>query len=150
MSSNDGINTRKWRRIRLAILERDEHTCAWCGREATTVDHLVARVDGGGHDPSNLVASCVTCNSRRGQAVGARRRRARRRGSSAFIDSPTTPTSSSLFFRDGVEPILGGNTYQVVRSGADGRIGLYRQGNPRHCRRYRGLWRIIRSGSLSP
>ncbi|MFD1505268.1 HNH endonuclease [Georgenia yuyongxinii] len=51
-----------WQAIRLRILQRDGYTCAYCGREADTVDHIVAKANGGTDDESNLIAACRTCN----------------------------------------------------------------------------------------
>jgi 5-methylcytosine-specific restriction endonuclease McrA len=69
-----------WRRVRLVVLERDDHRCRWCGDEATTVDHLQALADGGDRlDLDNLAASCGPCNYRRGARITNRRRRARGR-----------------------------------------------------------------------
>jgi 5-methylcytosine-specific restriction endonuclease McrA len=65
-----------WKRRRVRVLHRDGWVCHWCGGPATCVDHLVERDAGGGHDPSNLVASCTPCNARRGaiyRQVKARR-----------------------------------------------------------------------------
>jgi 5-methylcytosine-specific restriction endonuclease McrA len=39
-------------------------------RPATHVDHLVARSQGGSDSPANLVASCASCNLKRGAAGG--------------------------------------------------------------------------------
>ena len=36
---------------RRGVLVRDRHRCAYCGRRATTVDHLVPRSHGGGRTP---------------------------------------------------------------------------------------------------
>jgi hypothetical protein len=58
------------KKFRLAILERDGFVCHWCGGEAKSVDYLRALVDGGEpFDESNAVASCLTCNFRRGAAI---------------------------------------------------------------------------------
>jgi hypothetical protein len=58
------------KKFRAAILERDGFRCHWCGGEATSVDYLRALVDGGtALDESNAVASCLTCNFRRGAAI---------------------------------------------------------------------------------
>jgi 5-methylcytosine-specific restriction endonuclease McrA len=68
-----------WRRLRLAVLRRDGYRCHWCGGRAATVDHIVARVEGGArYDPRNLVASCTRCNLERGGRLGAARSAARR------------------------------------------------------------------------
>lgn len=54
-----------WQKIRLTILNRDNHQCAYCGREATEVDHIIAIANGGTNEPSNLVAACKPCNGRK-------------------------------------------------------------------------------------
>lgn len=47
-----------------AVLERDHHRCAYCGRTgATTIDHVYPRSRGGGNSWSNLVACCASCNN---------------------------------------------------------------------------------------
>ena len=56
--------------FRLSILARDGYRCYWCGEPASTVDYIVAlALSGQAHDPSNAVAACKSCNSRRGAAV---------------------------------------------------------------------------------
>jgi 5-methylcytosine-specific restriction endonuclease McrA len=55
------------RRIAGYVLRRDAYRCLWCGGTATTVDHVVPRVDGGGDDPSNLIAACEQCNKSKGR-----------------------------------------------------------------------------------
>jgi 5-methylcytosine-specific restriction endonuclease McrA len=59
------LNTAEWKRLRVAILERDAFTCGYCGNEATAVDHIHPRALGGTNDPGNLIASCIQCNSRK-------------------------------------------------------------------------------------
>jgi 5-methylcytosine-specific restriction endonuclease McrA len=63
--SEHSSNGRAWREIRLRILERDQHICAYCGNEATQVDHIIPRASGGTDEPSNLVAACQPCNNRK-------------------------------------------------------------------------------------
>ena len=46
--------------MRRAVLFRHADRCFYCGREADTVDHIIA---GDGDDPTNLTAPCHTCNS---------------------------------------------------------------------------------------
>lgn len=60
------INNKKWKKIRLAILERDCYTCAYCGGPATEVDHIIPRVLGGDESDDNLTAACVPCNRSKG------------------------------------------------------------------------------------
>jgi 5-methylcytosine-specific restriction protein A len=50
------------RKVVLAIV----HSCHWCGRIATTVDHVLPLARGGSNDLDNLVPSCKPCNYRRG------------------------------------------------------------------------------------
>lgn len=49
-----------------AVLRRDRYTCAYCGRSATTVDHVVPRCQDGPSTWENTVAACRTCNERKG------------------------------------------------------------------------------------
>jgi hypothetical protein len=64
--ARDDLNKSNWQKTRKAILQRDQYTCAYCGREATTVDHIIPVSLGGDAHPSNLVAACVPCNSSKG------------------------------------------------------------------------------------
>jgi 5-methylcytosine-specific restriction endonuclease McrA len=59
--------SRKYKAQRLIVLSRDGYVCAYCGQDATTVDHIVALKNGG--DPislENMVACCKRCNSSKG------------------------------------------------------------------------------------
>lgn len=56
----------KWQRIRARVLARDAHTCGYCGRDATSVDHIIAKANGGTDDESNLISCCRKCNSFKG------------------------------------------------------------------------------------
>jgi 5-methylcytosine-specific restriction protein A len=60
------------------VLDRDLWLCQikgpTCTRHATEVDHVIARADGGGDEPTNLRASCRACNSRGGAAMTNSRR----------------------------------------------------------------------------
>ena len=53
---------------RKEIFIRDDHTCQYCGRRSSdlTLDHIHPRSKGGQHTWLNLVASCRTCNHRKG------------------------------------------------------------------------------------
>lgn len=45
------------------ILDRDKHTCVYCGRAgATTVDHVLPQSRGGRNSWENLAACCTSCN----------------------------------------------------------------------------------------
>jgi hypothetical protein len=47
------------------VLRRDGHKCAYCGRAATTRDHVVPRSQRGPTSWENLVAACGPCNTRK-------------------------------------------------------------------------------------
>lgn len=50
---------------RRGVLIRDQHRCAYCGKRATTVDHVLPRAQGGGDTWLNTVASCSEDNHRK-------------------------------------------------------------------------------------
>lgn len=56
----------QWQRVSRAVLDRDGRVCHYCGRPATTADHVIPKARGGTDDPDNLVAACVSCNSAKG------------------------------------------------------------------------------------
>lgn len=89
MSRND-LNKAAWQKIRKSILDRDQHSCAYCGKDATTVDHIVPVSLGGDAHPTNLVACCRSCNSSKG---GVNRIKAKDR---RFLEALHTPDSFSL------------------------------------------------------
>jgi 5-methylcytosine-specific restriction endonuclease McrA len=51
---------------RRGVLRRDGHRCAYCGKSATTIDHVHPRSRGGRDTWENLVACCLACNNRKG------------------------------------------------------------------------------------
>lgn len=51
---------------RSGVLRRDQHRCAYCGKTASTIDHIVPRSRGGAHTWENLVACCLGCNNAKG------------------------------------------------------------------------------------
>ncbi len=50
---------------RAGVLRRDGRRCAYCGKRADTIDHVVPRSRGGTHTWDNCVAACRSCNSRK-------------------------------------------------------------------------------------
>lgn len=48
------------------VLARDNHTCVYCSKPATTIDHVNPRAKGGVNSYENCVASCLRCNSQKG------------------------------------------------------------------------------------
>ena len=61
------------KRLRFDVLERDRFTCRYCGAKpedgALHVDHIIAVVEGGKTEFSNLITSCEPCNSGKGQRI---------------------------------------------------------------------------------
>ena len=51
---------------RPGVLARDGRRCAYCGKEASTIDHVLPRSRGGDNTWSNTVAACGRCNQRKG------------------------------------------------------------------------------------
>jgi len=47
---------------RRTVLKRDGGLCAYCGKAASTMDHIVPRSRGGLHSWENVVACCYPCN----------------------------------------------------------------------------------------
>jgi len=58
-----------------AIILQGKPTCNYCDRPADTVDHIVAIMNGGGHDLDNLQPCCAQCNNRKGHKEVAQRNR---------------------------------------------------------------------------
>ncbi|GEB53719.1 MULTISPECIES: HNH endonuclease [Streptomyces] len=56
---------------RRGVLVRDRHRCAYCGRRATTVDHIVPRSRGGRDTWLNTVAACSADNHRKADRTPA-------------------------------------------------------------------------------
>lgn len=50
---------------RRGVLTRDNHLCAYCGKRATTIDHVFPRALGGVNSYENCVAACLTCNNKK-------------------------------------------------------------------------------------
>lgn len=72
-------STRRWRRIRAFVLERDAFACRFvdetrpggiCGRYATHVHHIDPRGRGGTDDPRKLAAACAEHNLAKGSEPG--------------------------------------------------------------------------------
>lgn len=51
---------------RRAVMARDGGKCVYCGKIATTLDHVVPKAKGGQHAWDNVVACCQPCNNRKG------------------------------------------------------------------------------------
>ena len=87
---------------RKAVLARDSWTCQYCGsrKPGLTVDHVIPRSRGGKSVWENIVASCASCNRRKGNRLPREiqmhpRSRPTAPGPTVFIRiaSPTIPTA---------------------------------------------------------
>lgn len=62
-----GISASEWRKLRDAVLSRDNNRCQYCGRGPETgslhCDHVLPLFKGGSNELSNLVTACKSCNS---------------------------------------------------------------------------------------
>lgn len=58
------IGTKEFIELRRKVLERDNHTCAYCRqrKETMQVDHIIPLIRGGSNDAENLIAACRDCN----------------------------------------------------------------------------------------
>ncbi len=67
------------------LLRRDQHTCAYCGRRGSTVEHLLPSSRGGPTTWMNTVIACVDCNARK-------RNRTPAEAKMRLLRPPTVPT----------------------------------------------------------
>lgn len=82
---------------RRGVLRRDGHLCGYCGRGATTVDHIHPRSRGGEDSWENLVACCLACNNAKGDRTLAQL------GWSLKV-SPTQPRGAQWRIRELEQP----------------------------------------------
>ena len=91
------LGTSKWKAIRQQVLARDQHTCYVCGAEATQVDHIIAKVNGGTEDLGNLGAICAKCNALKGSTIDRPRTNTSTTSPSRFLHTiPPTRSSARL------------------------------------------------------
>lgn len=66
-----------WDTIRAYVLKRDGYVCAYCHKQLegsdATVDHILAKENGGTDDAYNLVSACRRCNGRKSDKLIERR-----------------------------------------------------------------------------
>lgn len=51
---------------RHGVLQRDDRECAYCGRRASTIDHVTPRAQGGENTWLNTISACPACNGKKG------------------------------------------------------------------------------------
>lgn len=56
---------------RAGVHARDGRRCGYCGKDATTIDHILPRSRGGRNTWKNTVAACMVCNQRKGDRTPA-------------------------------------------------------------------------------
>ena len=88
----------RWRRSRgpawsrAGVLVRDGRRCGYCGRVATTIDHVLPRSRGGANSWLNTVAACGGCNQRKGDRTPSEARMPLR-------TAPAVPTWAAMYLR---------------------------------------------------
>ena len=48
------------------VFDYFDYECAYCGRDADGIDHIIPRHHKGDNSPSNLVSACLDCNQGKG------------------------------------------------------------------------------------
>jgi hypothetical protein len=74
---------------RRGVMHRDAHCCGYCGKAASTIDHILPTSRGGRNSWSNTVAACAGCNQRKGDRTPAE-------AGMVLRIKPVTPTWASL------------------------------------------------------
>jgi hypothetical protein len=90
------LRTGEWKRKREYILTRDAFTCAYCGGEADTVDHILPHSLGGTSDPGNLISCCRRCNSSKSDRINTRLNCAALLGCSIYADEDECRQNETL------------------------------------------------------
>lgn len=78
---------------RRGVLRRDGHRCGYCGKSASTVDHVLPRSRGGADSWENLVACCLRCNNAKSDRTPAEM-------GWALLITPRMPHGVSWLVRD--------------------------------------------------
>ncbi|WP_016907279.1 HNH endonuclease [Streptomyces xiaopingdaonensis] len=77
---------------RRGVLLRDRYRCAYCGRRAGTVDHVVPRSRGGTDSWLNTVAACGGCNRRKADRTPAQ-------AGLVLLSAPFAPSPGDVLVR---------------------------------------------------
>lgn len=74
--ANSSSSGTAWEALRRRVLDRDGWTCQACGKHLqgadATVDHILAKKNGGVDSMWNCVAMCRSCNAIKGARVYVR------------------------------------------------------------------------------
>ncbi|MFI1967173.1 HNH endonuclease [Streptomyces pathocidini] len=98
---------------RRGVLVRDRHRCVYCGRRATTVDHVVPRSHGGGDTWLNTVAACAEDNHRKAD-------RTPEQAGMRLLSKPFEPTpADSMLLALGASGREGLPEWLAARAGSD-------------------------------
>lgn len=54
------------KRYRQTIYEAWDYSCGYCGKPATSLDHIIPRFKSGSSNRNNLLPCCQRCNSNKG------------------------------------------------------------------------------------
>jgi len=87
----------EYKRNRAVILQH-KPDCTYCGKPADTVDHIVAIMNGGGHDLDNLQPCCAQCNNRKGHREVAQRNQSVSHARAEAMRNHATPIAKSKEF----------------------------------------------------
>lgn len=66
IESRGDMTSGDWSLLRLAVFERDQYVCVYCGIDASMdpqCDHVIPVSKGGGSSVGNLATACRECNS---------------------------------------------------------------------------------------
>ena len=87
-----GLDSRQWKRLRLAILDRANWRCRTCGGYANEVDHIQPLHQGGSPwAESNLQCVCLGCHIAKTRAEYSGPRDPEREAWRALVDELTIP-----------------------------------------------------------
>ncbi len=64
-----GVTREQWEDVCSRFSDGDTTACAYCPQPATSIDHVLAIVNGGLDEPDNVVPACKRCNSSKGPRV---------------------------------------------------------------------------------
>ena len=57
------------RRFRDEIYNAWDYNCAYCGKPATSLDHIIPKFKSGSSNRNNLIPACRKCNANKGSMV---------------------------------------------------------------------------------